>query len=137
MFEDADIIHAYTRADALDDGTLIDGRRAELADVTDQHAPGVPVAMTAAVWKVIQLAVAHPLHRNDYRGVWHDILWMAQVRRAFAGSYTGEQLDAGIRRSFRVIITGTGRKKYHDMLATLGFGDDPTPVITIAFAGED
>ena len=70
MFENADLIHAYTRADALDDGTLIDGRRAELAEVTEQHAPGVPVAMTDAVWTLAGinglLNAGHLALSNEY-----------------------------------------------------------------------
>ena len=36
-----------------------------------QHFPGAHVAMTAAVAALIQKAIDHPDHGNDWRGVWH------------------------------------------------------------------
>ena len=51
MFDEIDMIHSYSRADAIEDGNLVDvSERAE-------HAAGymmgfkVPVAMTAAAWE--------------------------------------------------------------------------------------
>jgi len=73
-----------------------------------QHFPGVHVAMTAAVFALIEQAVASPKHANDCRGVWHDILWMSRVSPV--------QVWQG-GRLFRVIITGTGRKRLHTLKA--------------------
>jgi hypothetical protein len=44
-FEREDLIHSYSRADALADGTLIDA-----ASVATEAGIRFPVALTAAVW---------------------------------------------------------------------------------------
>jgi len=45
MFEDADLIHSYTRAEALADGTLID-----VSETAREAGFRVPVALTRAAW---------------------------------------------------------------------------------------
>jgi hypothetical protein len=45
MFDDADLIHRYTRADALRDGVLIDASRA-----SREAGFRYPVTLTAAAW---------------------------------------------------------------------------------------
>jgi hypothetical protein len=46
MFEDADLIHAYTRADALRDGVLI-----AVSQIAREAGFCFPVALTRAVWE--------------------------------------------------------------------------------------
>lgn len=106
---DAEVIHSYSREEAIADGVLVDAQLGDFADVTRQHHGPTPVAMTAALFALIEKAVAHPRHCNDFAGVWHDICWMS--RGALRNAPAGE------RRRFRVIITGTGRRKYHDLVA--------------------
>ena len=45
MFEEADLIHSYTRADALRDGVLID-----VSAVAREAGIRYPVALTRAAW---------------------------------------------------------------------------------------
>jgi hypothetical protein len=45
MFDNADLIHAYTRAEAIADGALID-----VSAVARKAGIRYPVALTAAVW---------------------------------------------------------------------------------------
>jgi hypothetical protein len=71
MFDNAEIVHRYSRADALRDGVLID------ASATAKEA-GIrfPVALTAAVW---QLCVTVPpgVRCQDEKGRLWDVLWRA------------------------------------------------------------
>ena len=73
LFKDTDVISAYTRAQAIDDGVLVDGTIGDLAEVSRQHYK-TNIAMTIAVFDLIDRAVKHPDWCNDYAGVWHDIL---------------------------------------------------------------
>lgn len=98
-FADAEIISSYSRDQAIADGVLISANIGDLAEVTEQHLPGVSVVMTTGVFSLIKKAVDHPRWLNDWRGVWHDVLWMARRHNA-----------EGL---FLVIITGTGRKRNH------------------------
>jgi hypothetical protein len=70
------VVSVYTRAQAIADGVIVDATGGDLAAISAQHFPGVHVAMTAAVAALIQKAVDHPDHGNDWRGVWFDVLWM-------------------------------------------------------------
>ena len=45
MFEDADLIHRYSRADAIRDGVLID-----VTEAAREAGFKLPVALTAAAW---------------------------------------------------------------------------------------
>jgi hypothetical protein len=46
MFENADLIHRYTRADAIRDGVLSD-----VSETAKEAGIRWPVALTAAVWE--------------------------------------------------------------------------------------
>ena len=122
-----EVIYAYTRKQAIEDGVLVDGMQPELAEISRQHYKH-PVAMTAGVFGLIQRAVENEKYCNDYRGVWHDVLYMsrmAPVKRWQTGCL------------FRVIITGTGRKRSHTLKIECGPGDDGEPVLTVMLPEED
>jgi hypothetical protein len=122
------VISVYTRAQAIADGVLADATTGDLAEVSAQHFLRVHVAMTAAVFALIEQAVAHPQHANDWRGVWHDILWMSRVAplRSFPGG-----------RLFKVVITGTGRKRLHTLKALVHPDEAGRPCLTIMLPDED
>lgn len=109
-------IHVYTREQAVEDGVLVDAHLGDLADVTRQHVGGNPCYISAGLWALIEQAVAHPRWCNDYRGVWHDILWMSTGARRYVAR------QGGGRAGFEVIITGTGRRRLH-MLSVAWDGD--------------
>jgi hypothetical protein len=88
-----------------------------------------PVACTASVWGIITQAVESKKHCNDIEGVVWDVLWMSQkgiVRR----------ID-DTQHIFRVIITGAGPNRYHDMKIVCHGGDEGEPVLTIMLPEED
>ena len=122
MFTQEDIICAYTRRQALEDGEQVDANTGELAEISRQHCK-YPVYMTRSVWDLIEQAVNDPQHGNDLRGIWHDILWMTGH---------GQALDAATRQ-FDVIITGAGSCRLHTLIAQCGPTDidDARPCITI------
>lgn len=118
FWEDAQVISTYTRAQAIEDGVLVDLMRGETEEICRQHYR-YPIACTASVWAMVQKAVNHPRWCNDIRGVLHDILWMSRCYRP-KGLVT-EWL-------FKVTITGTGRKRNHILKMHIGPGDDGQPV---------
>ena len=99
FWADADIIHTYTRDEAIADGVLISANLGDLDEISAQHFPGVSVAMTPGVFALIEKGVDHPKWLNDWKGVWHDVCWMSRF-----GNSDG---------LFKVIITGTGRVRNH------------------------
>lgn len=125
-FDGAEIIYAYTRAQAIEDGVLVD-LSAVAPDVCHQHFK-YNVACTSAVWAIIDKAVKNKRHCNDLNGVVHDILWMSKgYARTLDERY----------RLFRVIIKGAGRNSTYTFKIACGPGDDAEPVLTIMLPEED
>jgi hypothetical protein len=125
------VIFAYTRREAIEDGVLVDATVGDLAEVTRQHFK-VHVAMTAAVFGILERAVENPRHLNDYKGVWHDVCWMLRIAisRQPAERSSSELL-------FRVIITGAGRSKNWIFKGVMGPDDEGEPCLTIMLPDED
>ena len=68
MFEEADLIHRYTRAQAIEDGVLID-----VSAVAREAGIRYPVALTRAVWQRC-VAVPHGVLFQDEAGRLWDVL---------------------------------------------------------------
>lgn len=121
-----DPISVYTRAQAIEDGSLV--------DVTEQAGSGpdgmlngftCPVAMTSTVWGVIERIPASLDGIADVRGRLHDVLWMARL----AAKRGGDAAD------FVVILPSRGsRKRNRTLRMVAGPGDAGELVITIGFA---
>ena len=71
MFENADLVHRYSRADALRDGVLID-----VSPVAREAGIRYPVALTAAAWGRC-VAVPPGVAWQDEAGRLWDVLWSA------------------------------------------------------------
>lgn len=119
-----DVIHAYSRREAIADGVLVDVS-ASFPIVTSAHFK-VQVAFTASVWARIEAAVNSPRGRSNSisrEGLVHDVLFLA--RNAPTGADES-------RRTFTVTLD-----EVHALEAICGPGDNLEPVITVAFPGED
>jgi len=125
LFTDTNIISTYTRAQALEDGVLVD-----LNQWIPIHESGYkyPVACTSAVFAIVEKAVENKNPANDYKGVIWDILWMSR-------KYQKKQWETGAE--FQVTIIGAGPRKIHTMKIECGPGDDCFPVMTIMLPDED
>lgn len=122
-----DVIYSYTRAQAIDDGVLAD--LSEIApDVCRQHFKH-PVACTAAVWDIIEKAVANKKYCNDFNGIVHDMLYMSK-RMAIREVSPSTRL-------FQMIIKGAGRKSNYTFKIVCGPGDNAEPTMTIMLPEED
>jgi hypothetical protein len=125
MFEEADLIHRYTRADAFRDGVLIDvsavGREAGI-----RH----PVALTAAAWAKC-VTVPPGVCCQDEAGRLWDVVWM--LRSAIRGSSGDRELVFGVhvRNDDRPHTPRIVRLK-----AVCGPDDDSSPCITIMLPDE-
>lgn len=121
LFEEAEVIHTYSRAQALADGVLV--------DVSEWASPRemmggfrIPVAVTAAVWALCEPPAGSSESR---RGRAHDVLWMAGL-----AARANRDED---RATFSVLIGG----KAVAMWLHIGPGDAGEPVVTIMLDGED
>jgi len=128
MFDDADLIHSYTRAEALADGVLID-----VTETAREAGFRIPVALTSTVWSDCVAWTdedsARVVYQDEAGRLW-DVLWMALVaarRQPEASRLTYEML--------RVQRDDTSPEPTKVRLVLdIGPGDNAEAVITIGFA---
>jgi hypothetical protein len=112
-------IYSYSRAQAIDDGVLVDLSQ---VDSIKQHWK-LPFACTSAVWSIIEEALKR--EDQDVSGICHDISTMAKLGVQGAGN--SGQIH------FKVIIIG----QMHELKLHIGPGDTASPVLTLMLPGED
>jgi len=131
IFEGAEVIHTYTRAQAIEDGVLVDLMQGEMGNLVREAGFKFHVACTATVFnECIQLTPAAERACNNLNGRLWDILHM--LRMAIARGGRGSIIE------FQVYVV---RKRIRATLTTLkavcGPGDNGEPVITIMMMDED
>jgi hypothetical protein len=126
MFEEADLIHRYSRAEALRDGVLID------VSATAREA-GIcwPVALTSGAWERC-VTVPPGVECQDEKGRLWDVLWLlvCAIRRGRDG--------AEVR--FGVHVRNDNRERTPPLVrlkAQCGPGDYGEPVLTVMMPDED
>jgi hypothetical protein len=128
-----EIIHAYTRAQALADGVLV----AAEADLAREAGFRVPVALTSAVWEDCVAWHDGDSDRQtpqDEKGRLWDVLWMS--RRAIRRSTgEGDRVTVELRRVPRDGRTRQARPV--QLVCAIGPGDQGEPVVTIMQPDED
>ena len=117
------VIYAYTRADAIRDGVLIDAT-ATAAEMGYR----VPVAVTRAAW----VGVVEPddTPGQSIEGRLWDVLWMLHY-----AIRTGPRAGSIIRFELYALIGGVSRLV--TLKAVMGPGDEGEPVLTIMWPDED
>ena len=119
-----EVISSYSRAQAIDDGVLVD-----LSGLfpSDTRLYKWPVACTAAVWSLIEKVCLQPgTGELINAGVWvWDLCWMS-IRAKTKVLSPSEHL-------FKCSIGS----KVHTFKAVCGPGDNAEPVITIMLPDED
>ena len=130
FWDDADIISSYTRAQAIEDGMLVD------VTATAKEAGFVyPVAMTAAAWADCVAWTDEDTKRqapqDEFGRLW-DVLWMAKMAARSGG---GTEI---LYTLYRVPRGGKAQKpRLIHLKLVCGPGDTPEPVITIMLPDED
>ena len=125
-FENAPVIFQYTRAQAIEDGVLID-----LTEWAKESGFKIPVACTAAVWNgyIVPTKRTRNLGQSE-RGRAHDLLWM--LFNAIRKGGSGDNL------LFQVMFLQTPHRHIIVKLKSVcGPGDHGEPVVTIMLPGED
>jgi hypothetical protein len=122
-----DVLHTYTRADALEDGTLVD-----VSETAKEAGIKFPVALTRAVWsRYVELTPAAQRALNDERGRLWDVVWMFRCAAVQMQRSGGEILFS------LYVVTKSVRPSRVTLKAICGPGDEGEPVITIMLPEED
>lgn len=119
-----ELICSYTRADALEDGVLID-----VSELAAEAGFRIPVAVTRGVWvQCVEVPRACPW--QDETGRLWDVLSVLR--------FAGKQNSEADRIVFPVMVQNTdGPAKPITLEAVIGPGDDGLPVLTVMLPGED
>lgn len=131
MFEDADVVHVYSREDAINDGELID-----VSDVAENQGIKYPVALTAAAYNDAvewdEFDEARKPCGQSINGRLIDVLMAFKLKAFYAKSSI---------ISFEVLRVPRDSKSISPRITKLkaicGPGDDAEPVITIMLPSED
>lgn len=117
----SNIIYAYTRKDAIEDGmqTLVD------PSMTTEAKIVFPVYITSGIKNIVDQAVKNKRYCNDEEGVMWDIISM--LKYSILRSTKTNDIEVP------VTITGVGRKRKFYFLAQVGPVDidDDRPAITL------
>lgn len=124
--EDWHIISAYSRADALSDGMLIDvSERAREMGILP------PTALTHAAWNTcVALTPAATAAGNDEEGRLWDVLWMFRCAALLEPESDRVQFQL-------LVVTDSLEPTLVTLKAILSSGDDGDCVLTILLPGED
>jgi hypothetical protein len=131
LFDDAEVISTYSRAQGIEDGVLVDLRQGDLGKLVDEAGFKYPVACTAEVFaSCINLTDAAKRAGNDMNGRLWDVLWM--LKMAIRRATSTDRITFTVR-----IVRDRVRPTPTELVAVCGPGDDAEPVITIMFPGQD
>lgn len=120
----SEVIYAYTRAQAIADGVLVD-----VTPTAKEAGIAFPTAVSSAVWaKCVEVPAACPWQDEEGR-LW-DVVWM--LRHAVSKTANTNVLE------FVVLVQNDPRgPKEVRLKAVCGPGDDAAPVITVMLPEED
>ena len=125
-FEDffGPVIHSYTRAQAIDDGVLID-----VSETAKKAGFKVPTALTQSVWASYVQVPTGVVGQDEARRLW-EILFMATVE--------ARRRRDGAQLLFQLSVRNDNRRpRPVELKFTIGPGDHGEPVATILLPGED
>lgn len=130
-WKEAEIISAYSRAQAIEDGALVDLMQPGTVALVKEAGFRFPIAMTRAAWHECVIPVSGKLpERQDLNGRLWDVLWLLKCAIRRANGSTN-------RVNFEVRVWTGKRHKVVRLWSLCGPGDDAEPVITILLEGED
>jgi hypothetical protein len=129
-----DVIHTYSRAQAIADGVLVD-----VSEVAREAGLKFPTAITRAAWDDCVAWTRADTNRTgaaqDEQGRLWDVLWMCRV--AALSAPPGPIIQYELHRVPRAERYIEGTPPLVRLKAVCGPGDDPAPVITILLPHED
>jgi hypothetical protein len=126
MFEESNLIHGYTRAEALADGVLVD-----VTNTAKQAGIRYPAALTRAVWERCVKVPPGVVCQDEGGRLW-DAVWLLACAIRCS--------DGGPVLRFGVHVQNDDSKRtplWVPLMAVCGPDDQGEPVITVLLLGED
>jgi len=137
-FADAPVIFSYTRAQAIEDGVLVD-----LTEWSKETGFKIPVACTSEVWHryITPPAGTRELGQSE-RGRAHDVLWMLFVAIQRQSAHKRAEGNGHARSNDQLLyevifLQAPNRHETVKLKGHCGPGDHGEPVLTIMLPNED
>src|SRR5947209_5229819 len=127
MFEQADLIYRYTRADALRDGVLID-----VSATAREAGFRWPVALTCGAWERCVTVPPGVLCQDEAGRLWDVLAVLRWAIRRQGGAAREVRFGVHVRNDDR-----EGTPPLLSLKAVCGPGDQGQPVLNVLLAGED
>ncbi|MCZ6691935.1 MAG: hypothetical protein O7H41_20295 [Planctomycetota bacterium] len=126
-----DVISSYSRAQAIEDGVLVDLMQGETAQLVREAGFKFPIAMTTAAFSEAVAPIDGELPEGqDLKGRLWDVLMV--LKHAIRVSSNGQEIR------FKVLVyRGNGKSETVELKSLCGPGDNMEPVITIMLTQED
>ena len=126
------VIFAYTRAQAIGDGILVD-----VSETAREAGFRIPVAITRTVWdRIIALPEGYRGFQDESGRLW-DVLWMAR-HYALRVSNSDRVRMCVLVRDIRKDLRDSHRPpRKHFPIVVIGSGDAGEPVVTVMFPEDD
>ena len=124
MFNENDIIHRYTRKQAIADGVLID-----VSSTAKEAGIQYPTAVTSSVWTNF-VRVPEGVEAQDEQGRLWDVIWM--LRQGIQQSRNEATIFFYLH-----VRNDNHNVKRHLLKAVCGPDDDGSPCITVMLPEED
>ena len=126
-----DVISTYTRAQAIEDGVLVDMTQGDLGELLKEAGFRLHTAMTATAFAqaIGPIGGVELPPGQDLKGRWWDVLMV--LRYAVARNRKTDRVH------FQVSVWNGRRNEDVNLWALIGPGDDAQPVLTIMLEGED
>ena len=126
------VIFAYTRAQAIEDGVLVD-----VSDTAREAGFKIPVAVSRSVWdRLVALPEGYRGFQDERGRLW-DVLWMAR-HYALRASGSDRVTMCVLVRDIRKDLRDSNRPpRRHFPIVAIGAGDDGDSVITVMFPEDD
>jgi hypothetical protein len=125
VFKETDLIHTYTRADALRDGVLIN-----VSHIAREAGIRWPVALTSAVWERCVAVPPGVACQDEAERLWDVLFLLALAARRSEGAKV--RFGVHVRNDNREGTPPLVRLKAH-----CGPGDGGEPVVTVMLPQED
>jgi hypothetical protein len=131
LFDDAEIISRYTRAQAIEDGVLVDMTLEPFGSLAREAGIKWAIAMTSTAFHefvaVYEGAQGHA--GQDLKGRWWDVVFMfRRTRREIS------PLEA----RWKLVVRGPdGRSRLKELKCVSGPADDMSPCLTFMLPGEN
>jgi hypothetical protein len=121
------VIHAYTRAQVLADGVLVD-----VTEISKEVGFNLPVAITEALHNCLTSTKADAAIGQDYDGRLWDVLWLAAFTIKLA-DHGREVVAFTVLQQEVEAKSGQPKEIQLPLRAVCEPGDEGEPVITIGF----